>query len=282
MVRAVSARERFAEQRREASWYWHIASGLSETSHSGPMKEIMGKLRTFLGISKPKTISRKKVEEKCDELLLVEDPSVRTMVLTTMFLIHYWESQRIGLIADLVNSEEHGRFIHYPTGRPLSTEGVARAARTYLFYALDLRKTHLVDELVRKTDHWILCLERDSNALDDNWDQLSLQEKQQRQQEDRRKVLAWAREDISGYLRKALQAGFVAKRQEQVRRNLKQIIEHCFWRENKARRVIKILEMLGQFATSGNFPMAWLIEIVNETAQNSNLSFSLKKLLVKT
>ncbi len=141
------------ELRREAAWCWYFSSKVKPFPEP-LLVEIENRLEVLMGqdadINEP---TFEEVSKKCNELILIDDTSVRVMVLTSMFLMGYI-SPHVDVIAGLLSSDEVGSSCDWRSGRVLSQEELGKSARQYLLWVLNIKETDLFITLKEKIDHW--------------------------------------------------------------------------------------------------------------------------------
>lgn len=76
-------------------------------------------------------LSPAEVSEYCDELILIDDATVRTMILTAMFL-HRHQSAYPAIVGRSLVDQRHGALLDWKNNSFLGWKTVSRAAQTYL------------------------------------------------------------------------------------------------------------------------------------------------------
>lgn len=142
------------ELRLEAAWCWDFSSKVYPFSGS-MLKEIMGKIENFMGLDNQESLPTfEQVAQKCDELVLVDDASVRVMTLTAMFLMHYI-SPKIDIIASWLDSKEEGYSYDWRSGNKFDKpEALGEKTRQYLIWVLNIRDTQMFYKLGEIIEHW--------------------------------------------------------------------------------------------------------------------------------
>ncbi len=246
----------------EAAFCWHTASKF--VNYSPTAKKVLEGMRNFLGGPKlVSKITRPQLKEKCEKLILIENASVRLMAIRAMGMIRQI-SKNLGLISSLLASKETGKLIHYPTGESLEDARLSDEVGSYLFGILDIRKADLFSRLKEADNHWFRLL---------------VEYSQKKNKENYLNCLNLFRYDLKEILQETSPV-VRKKRNKEIKNALRQIIEYNLCRHQEISVTVIVLERLAWIAR-GRFPGQWLVEIVEETARNKNLSSNLSALQLK-
>lgn len=244
----------------EASWCWRYSTKVLTEQH--PYRD------NDFGLTKNDLL------ERCEELLLIPDPSVRVMVLKALFLMHA-RTVHVGFIATLITSDEYGMDFD-SQGTALGKSSVSRCAMQYFYDILNLKEMHMCTILQEKNAHWLGCLESGKY----NIPKMKLDRRKTRVAMRRMQTRMWARNDISEYLRLMIKTDYCDRRTREVYEDIETIIRHVCTEDVPISTVTAVLVFLARLASSGYFSESELVKIVQEVVVHTSLSDTLQNLML--
>lgn len=220
-----------------------------------------------------KALLKKIICWRLDQLILVDDSSVRVMVIRAMEHIKY-RSRHIGLIATLCALKDTGDVLDL-AGEKINTYNVNFVVRSYLSNLLEVPDYD--KQLAQCKRHWegVLsidytkefsverCLDFSDKVPAYVTRELPPEEVAVKIADNKAEVKALYQYDLDKLQQKKI-SGFYEQRKRQVYQSLDDIMTYYFQTPTNSDIVDEVIDLLLRMAKSGNFPEEWLLQLAKK------------------